>query len=184
MHLNEIIEKIENEERLTSEEGLFLLDTKDLEEREQIRQLADLRRKKKVGDEVLFASTLFVYPTNLCELSCSFCSFYAKPGWKKAWYATPAQIEEKVRLHHPKGLNEIHIVGGLWRECNLDYYEELFHRIHSVDPTIHIKALTPVEYDFLAKLHNISVEEVFKKMISWGLGSLPGGGSRIPCGGD
>lgn len=69
--------------------------------------------------------------------------------------------------------------GGLWRDCDLDYYEELFGRIKNIDPKLHIKAMTPVEYDFLAKLHNISIKEVFEKMISWGLGSLPGGGAEI-----
>ena len=73
----------------------------------------------------------------------------------------------------------MHIVGGLWRDCNLDYYEDLFGRIKGLDPHIHIKALTPVEYDFLAKLHDISIEEVFRRMMSWGLGSLPGGGAEI-----
>jgi len=59
-------------------------------------------RQKTVGDVVHFASTLFLYPTNLCELNCQFCSFYAKPGWKKAWFSSPEQIEEKIRQHLPK----------------------------------------------------------------------------------
>ena len=61
---------------------------------------------------------------------------------------TPEQIEQRVRADLNKELTEIHIVGGLWRECNLDYYKETFSRIKSIDPTLHIKALTPVEYDF------------------------------------
>jgi CofH subfamily radical SAM domain protein len=39
--------------------------------------------------------------------------------------------------------------------------------------------LTPVEYDFLAKTHQIPIAEVFQRMMSWGLGSLPGGGAEI-----
>ncbi|NGX54768.1 MAG: Aminodeoxyfutalosine synthase [Chlamydiae bacterium] len=174
-----LAEKIQAGQRLTAKEGLELLQTKDPEEIEQIRGLADQVRQEKVGDKVLFASTLFIHPTNLCELNCQFCSFYAKPDWPSAWFSSPQEIEEKIRHHHPKGLTEVHIVGGLWRDCNLDYYEELFTRIKNIDPNLHIKALTPVEYDFLAKLHNISVEEVFRKMMSWGLGSLPGGGAEI-----
>ncbi len=177
--LENIAQKVYNKERLSFEEGLQLLKTTDPDELEYIRQLADHVRFQKVGDTVHFASCLFVYPTNLCELNCQFCSFYAKPGMEKAWFSTPAQIEEKIRKQLPRGLTEIHIVGGLWRDCNLPYYEELFTRIKSVDPKLHIKALTPVEYHFLAELHQISVEEVFKKMMSWGLGSLPGGGAEI-----
>lgn len=171
-----IVDKIRENRRLSTLDGLLLLQP---EHAEAARLLADFVRKQRVGDIVYFASTLYIHPTNLCELSCPMCSFYAKPGWKKAWFTTPEQIEAKVRANLDKELTEIHIVGGLWRDCNLDYYQETFKRIKGIDPALHIKALTPVEYDFLAKLHNISVEEVFERMISWGLGSLPGGGAEI-----
>ena len=164
--------------RMTADEGLKLLKLKDEEAIAEVCKLADEKRKEAVGDTVTFASTIMLYPTNLCELNCQFCSFYAKPGWNKAWFNTPEQVEAKIKPHVGK-LTEVHIVGGLWRDCNLDYYEELFTRIKQLDKTIHIKALTPVEYDFLAKLHNISIEEVFLRMISFGLDSLPGGGAEI-----
>lgn len=174
--LRDISEKIVQGERLTYDEGCYLMKSP---ETSLVCELANYIRKKRVGDRVYFASTLFIHPTNLCELSCRMCSYYAKPGWKKAWFLTPEQIENKIRNHIQQKLTEIHIVGGLWRECNLDYYQELFTRIKSIDANLHIKALTPVEYDFLARLHGISVEEVFQRMISWGLGSLPGGGAEV-----
>lgn len=177
--LKSIAEKVLNSCRLSAEEGLALLKTEDPDEIESIKYLADQVRKRDAGDIVHFASTLFIYPTNLCELNCPFCSFYAKPGWKKAWFSTPSDLAKKIMDSSPDQLTEIHIVGGLWRECNLDYYQELFTKIKQINPLLHIKALTAVEYDFLAKLHSISIEEVFKKMISWGLGSLPGGGAEI-----
>jgi len=141
--------------------------------------LADEKRIQQVGNEILYASTLYIHPTNLCELSCPMCSFYAKPGWKKAWFLNPEQIETKVRDHLPYDLNEIHFVGGLWKDCDLDYYKETFARVRSIDPTFHIKALTTVEYDYLARLHGISVEKVFELMKEYGLGSLPGGGAEV-----
>jgi aminodeoxyfutalosine synthase len=177
--LRAIAEKVLSNHRLSPEEGVQLFSVELPSERESVRKLADHVRQIKVGETVYFASTLYIHPTNLCELNCPFCSFYAKPGWEKAWFLTPAQIEDIIRKHLPKGLTEIHIVGGLWRDCNLDYYQEVFTRIKTIDPKLHIKALTPVEYDFLAKLHGISTEEVFHRMKSWGLGSLPGGGAEI-----
>lgn len=178
-HLKHVTYKIQHDVRLTKEEGLKLLEIKNPDELLEIKELADHVRKKKTGETVYFASTLFLYPTNLCELSCPFCSFYAKPGWKKAWFSTPLDIEKKIRSFPSDTFNEVHIVGGLWRECDLNYYQELFTRIKGIDEKIHIKALTAVEYDFLAKLHGISIENVLEKMISWGLGSLPGGGAEI-----
>ena len=171
-----IAEKVRNDERLTPEEGLTLLTS---DKAEEVAALADEARRRKVGDTVYYASTVHIQPTNLCELSCPMCSFYAKPGWKKAWFLTPDQAMTKVEKAYQTGLTEVHVVGGLWRECDLSYYQELFTRIKALDPEIHIKALTPVEYDFLAKLHGLPVEEVLEQMMGWGLGSLPGGGAEI-----
>lgn len=180
--LASITEKIVASRRLTQEDALYLFACEEPDQIEYIRTLADFERMRRVGNVVLYASTLYIHPTNLCELNCPLCSFYAKPGWEKAWFLTPSQIEEKILEHRRKEsyqLNEIHVVGGLWRDCNLDYYQDMFTRIKKIDPQLHIKALTPVEYDFLAKLHGISVEEVFRRMMSWGLDSLPGGGAEI-----
>lgn len=174
--LKQIAEKVISGQRLSAEDGLALFET---EHENAVMHLADYARKKYVGDTVYYASTLYIHPTNLCELSCPMCSFYSKPGWESAWFMTPQQVEDKILKHTSQGLTEIHIVGGLWRECDLFYYQDIFSRIKAIDPQLHIKALTPVEYDFLARLHNISVEEVFTRMISWGLGSLPGGGAEV-----
>lgn len=171
-----IKEKALGGKRLNFEEGMALFRHP---QKEAVFQLADQVREKRQGNQVYFATTLFVHPSNLCELSCPMCSFYAKPGWKTAWFYTPQQIEERLRAHLDQGLTEVHIVGGLWKQCNLDYYQELFLRIKKLDPNLHIKALTAVEYDFLARLHGISVENVFEKMMQWGLGSLPGGGAEV-----
>lgn len=177
--LSQISDKIRQGDRLSFEEGLFLLKLKDPSEQKEVIKLADFIRTQKVGDVVHYASTLYIHPTNLCELNCPFCSYYAKPGWAKAWFMTPEQIEAKVKQHYDQGLTEIHVVGGLWRDCDLGYYEDAFTRIKNIDPQLHIKALTPVEYDFLARHHGITVEEVLKRMIGFGLGSLPGGGAEI-----
>jgi aminodeoxyfutalosine synthase len=174
--MSRIAEKVIERQRLTSDDGLFLFET---EHADAVQKLADYARKVCCGDAVYYASTLFIHPTNLCELSCPFCSYYAKPGWDSAWMMTPEDIENKVKEFYPKKLTEIHFVGGLWHECDLNYFQDAFQRIKAIDPDLHIKALTAVEYDFLARLHNIPVEEVFERMISWGLESLPGGGAEI-----
>jgi aminodeoxyfutalosine synthase len=171
-----ITKKVIEKNRLTIDEGLSLFSTPHLA---FLQQLADFSRYRAVGDTVFYASTLHIYPTNLCELSCPMCSFYAKPGQKKAWFLSPTMIEEKVRTALPFGISEVHIVGGLWRECTLNYYKETFSRIKMLNSSLHIKALTPVEYEFLARNHGISIQEVLQKMISWGLSSLPGGGAEI-----
>jgi aminodeoxyfutalosine synthase len=172
----QIAKDIVEGKRVSPKQGLYLLTQASSQD---LQKLANFKRKQMVGEVVRYATTLFIHPTNLCELSCPMCSFYAKPGWKSAWFLSPEDIEKKVKEHLHQNLNEIHVVGGLWKEANLDYYQEVFQRIKKIDPSLHIKAMTPVEYDYLAHLHGISVEQVFEKMMSWGLDSLPGGGAEI-----
>lgn len=175
--LQSIAYKLENNERLSFDDGMYLFKTPHETE---LYSLADWHRKRTVGDIVYYTKTLYIHPTNLCELSCPMCSFYAKPGWESAWFLKPDEIVSQVqKAYNESHIDEVHFVGGLWRDCNLDYYQESFTNIKAIDPKIHIKALTAVEYDFLAKLHNIPIEEVFLRMKSWGLGSLPGGGAEV-----
>jgi len=174
--LADIALKVQKRQRLSPEEGIYLLNTK---EAKAVKTLANYVRSSSVGDVVYFSTTLFIHPTNLCENSCPMCRFYAKPGWKSAWFLTPEDIEAMVRARYLEGITEVHIVGGLWKECDLHYYQDVFKRIKGIDTNLHLKALSPVEYHFLAKLHHLSLEEVFHRMISWGLDSIPGGGAEI-----
>lgn len=172
----EIAEKVLLDQRITPEQGLELFRYPD---EEPLRLLADARRQRIAGDMVYYASTVYIHPTNLCELSCPMCSYYAKPGWSSAWFHTPQEAFAKVLPYIRNGAREIHVVGGLWKETDLSYYEELFSLLKKEDSQLHIKAMTPVEYDFLARLHGIDVKQVLEKMIGFGLGSLPGGGAEI-----
>src|SRR5438105_1757767 len=87
--LTSIAQKVAANIRLSHDDGKMLLLHEDAH---ACARLADLKRKKIAGDTVYFATTLYIHPTNLCELSCPMCSFYAKPGWKTAWFLTPEQI--------------------------------------------------------------------------------------------
>ena len=171
-----IAEKVLTGQRIDGKDALSLYEYAD---EEPLRLLADARRQLLAGEIVYYASTVYIHPTNLCELSCPMCSYYAKPGWSSAWFQTPQQAFDKILPYIQEGAEEIHVVGGLWKETDLPYYKELFSLIKKENPQLHIKALTPVEYDFLARLHGISVTEVLQKMIGYGLGSLPGGGAEI-----
>jgi CofH subfamily radical SAM domain protein len=172
--MRSIAEKVVEKKRLTTEEGLYLLKTPHQEE---LFALADFVRKQKVGDVVRYTSTLHLYPTNICEVGCPFCSFHAKDD--NGYFNTPEMLEEKFVESLSLEISEVHIVGGLYRKCNLPYYQKLFRKIRKRSPNIHIKALTAVEIDFLARLHNMEHQEVLSCLIKEGLCFLPGGGAEI-----
>jgi aminodeoxyfutalosine synthase len=174
--LRAIAEKVSEQRRITPEEGVLLFSTPHLS---FLQQLADFSRARKAGNTVLYTTTLYVYPTNICELSCPMCSFYAKPGQAKAWFLTPEEIENKVREALKDGFFEVHIVGGLHRRCSSEYFRNVFQRIRALNDRLPIKALTAIEHAYLARISNLSLEEWFKQLVSWGLTSIPGGGAEI-----
>ena len=77
------------------------------------------------------------------------------------------------------GAAELHIVGGFHPTLDIDYYENMFKAIKNEFPNVTIKALTPAEIFFIARLTKNSVKEVPVRLKNAGLDALPGGGAEI-----
>lgn len=174
--LKGIREKVEAGERLSFEDGLTLEASRDLFE---LGSLANLVRERKNGDFGFYNVNTHINPTNVCVYTCDFCAFRADLGEEKAYVMDRDQIVERAKQASDRGATELHIVGGLHHKLKLDYYVDVVRWIKEVAPEIHVKAYTAVEIQFFAKITRISTEEVLKRLIDAGLGSLPGGGAEI-----
>jgi aminodeoxyfutalosine synthase len=64
-------------------------------------------------------------------------------------------------------------------QYDLNFYSELFTKIHEHRPGLHVKALTPVEYHYIFKKAKIDYATGMKLMKESGLDSIPGGGAEI-----
>lgn len=175
-NLTDIKLKVENGERLNLEDGLRLYRSNELL---AIGYLADLVRKRKNGDKAYFIVNRHINHTNICENLCKLCAFGRKAEDKGTYTLSIDEIESKARECHGLKISEIHIVGGLNPELKLDYYVEMLKRVSTVAPEAVIQSFTAVEIDYLAKLHDMSLEEVLTTLMEAGLDSLPGGGAEI-----
>lgn len=174
--LRPIREKVEAGERLSFEDGLTLEASRDILE---IGALANLVRERKNGNLAFYNVNTHINPTNVCVYTCDFCAFRADLDEPKAYVLYRDQVTERAREASARGATEIHIVGGLHHKLKLDYYCDVIRWIKEVDPEIHVKAYTAVEIEFFSKITRVSTEEVLKRLIDAGLGSLPGGGAEI-----
>ncbi len=77
------------------------------------------------------------------------------------------------------GMTEIHIVNGLNPGLTFEYYEDLLRMIRAEFPALHIKAFTAVEIHYFAQKYGMSYEQVLRRLMAAGLGSMPGGGAEI-----
>lgn len=175
--LKKIAEKVFSGERISFDEGVLLYKEADLG---FAGSLANFIREKKNGNYVYFNHNFHVEPTNICVYSCSFCSYsrlikHREQGWE----LSVDQIMDIIKKYDDQPVTEVHITGGVVPKQDLAFYTELFSRIKQHRPSLHVKALTPVEYHYIFKKAKLSYEDGMKAMKDAGLDSMPGGGAEI-----
>lgn len=161
---------------VTREEALYLFEEAELLD---VMQLADRLNRQRNGEQVYYNVNRHINPTNICVLSCKFCSFSRKPGEAGAFALSPAELQQRAKQALAQGATEVHLVGGLhprWR------YEDMIGIVAAVKqaaPALHIKAYTAVEIEWMARRGRKSITQVLQDLRAAGLGSLPGGGAEI-----
>ncbi len=155
--------------QLMQEENLFLLGS-----------AADKIRRELCGNVVTFVASYYLNYTNVCAASCPLCAFYRKGGEEDAYTLTTDQLVARAReAVNQLGATELHIVGGFHPKLGLEYYEEMMKAIKKEKPAVTIKAFTPAEIFFIARLTRNTVKEVLARLKAAGLDALPGGGAEI-----
>lgn len=175
--LRGIAKKVFRGTRITEQEGLYLFEQGELA---FVGALANYIREKRHGDHTYFNRNFHIEPTNVCLYTCSFCS-YSRLIKKReeGWEYSMDDIMDIVRKYDGKPVTEVHIVGGVLPQYDVEFYSELFRRIKAHRPELHVKALTPVEYHYIFKKAKVSYEEGMRLMKEAGLDSMPGGGAEI-----
>ncbi|MCL4474521.1 MAG: aminofutalosine synthase MqnE [Actinobacteria bacterium] len=169
-------EKVRAGERLSFEDGVALLKSRDLL---SVGELADTARRRLAGDEVYFINNRHINHTNVCGNRCKFCAFSADEGAEDAYTMTLDEVLQRARESLDDGITELHIVGGEHPSLPYEYYLEMIAALHDLDPEVHLQAFTASEIAFFAKRTKRSEEEVLTEMKAAGLGSMPGGGAEI-----
>jgi aminodeoxyfutalosine synthase len=171
-----IAEKVLARQPLSHADGVALYASRDLH---GIGRLANAVRERLHGDKTFYNRNRHINYTNVCALSCKFCSFYRKRGEEGAYEMSVEQIVATARTAADAGATEVHIVGGLHPWQKLEYYLQMLRGIRRECPQLHIKAFTAIEIVHLARVGHLSIHDVLVALKEAGLGSLPGGGAEI-----
>ena len=140
--------------------------------------LAMMIKKSRFGDSVFFNENLHVNTTNVCTLACRFCAFRKGPRHRDAYSLTPEEFVSRIEPFEGK-IDEVHAVGGLHPDWNIDHYSEIYRITKQRFPGISIKSLTAVEVKHIASRSGLGVLEALTVLRDSGLDSLPGGGAEI-----
>ena len=174
--LQPIAEKVEAQAPLSAADGLTLYATRDLH---SLGRLANAVRTRLHGDKTYYNRNRHINYTNVCALSCKFCSFYRKRGEDGAYEMPVEQVVETAVKAKNAGATEVHIVGGLHPWLKFDYYTDMLKGVRAACPDLHIKAFTAIEIIHFSRIGRMSVRDVLIALKEAGLGSLPGGGAEI-----
>jgi len=174
--LRPVAEKVLAGQPLGFEDGLTLHRSRDLH---AIGRLANFVRQKLHGNKTYYNRNRHINYTNVCALSCKFCSFYRKRGEEGAYEMPVEQVIAIARKAADAGATEVHIVGGLHPWLKFDYYLDMLRGIRRECPDLHIKAFTAIEIVHFSRIARTSVHDVLAALREAGLGSMPGGGAEI-----
>ena len=169
-------EKVLAGESLDFGDGVALQRSRDLH---GIGWLANVVRERLHGKRTYYNRNRHINYTNVCALSCKFCSFYRKRGEEGAYEMPVEQVIATARKAADAGATEVHIVGGLHPWLKFDYYLQMLGGIRRECPGLHIKAFTAIEIVHFSRIARMSVRDVLLALRAAGLGSMPGGGAEI-----
>ncbi|MFT4526074.1 MAG: aminodeoxyfutalosine synthase [Bacteroidia bacterium] len=175
--LKSIAQKVQNQERITFDEGVTLYEKGELA---FLSVLANHIKERRHGDSVFFNRNFHVEPTNICVFDCKFCAYSRLLKQKQeGWELSEDQILQMVRDYDGKPITEVHIVGGVHPKMGLQYFADLIRKVKEIRPDIHVKAFTAVELEYMCRKAKMTYEEGLSTLKAHGQDSLPGGGAEI-----
>lgn len=162
--------------RLTVAEGLELLTQTPWTE---VVEAANLVRHKRLpGNCVGYTAFRIVNYTNVCEVTCSFCSFCRPYKSPDAYVLTLDEIRKKTIEAKAKGADHIFLQGGVNKEIPLSYYTDVLKML-TQEMGVRVRGFSPVELKRMAEFNNIPLEQLLDILKDAGLSSVPGAGAEI-----
>jgi aminodeoxyfutalosine synthase len=174
--LRDIYDKVVAGERISDDDALRLLESKDIN---AVGAIADFARQRKVGERASYIVNRYLNYSNYCILSCQFCSFARKKRDADGFQLSVDEMVQKAREAQRIGITELHIVGGLHPSLPFSYYLEMLRALKALEPKLQLKCFTAIEILHLAWLAKKSVVETLAELKAAGLDSLTGGGAEI-----
>jgi aminodeoxyfutalosine synthase len=174
--LGDILEKIQDDERISVEDGIRLFQSPDIL---AVGYLANIVRERKNQNNAYFIYNQHINYSNICTNLCKFCAFGKDKNSDLAYEMSVEEVKQKVRERLSEPITEIHMVGGIHPDLPYSYYTDLLRAIKEERPDVHIQAFTCVEIAHLADISGLGVAGVLEDMKKHGLGSIPGGGAEV-----
>ena len=172
-----ILDKALDGERLTAEDCTALLESKDFV---RIGLAAhEMRMRKNPTDVVTYIIDRNINYTNVCNVVCTFCAFYRRPGKPDTYVHSIEEIEKRIDETIALGGTGVLMQGGLHPDFNIEWYEDLLARLHALYPDFQLHCFSPPEIHNISLISKLDYETILRRLKAAGLYSMPGGGGEI-----
>ncbi|MBO5255407.1 MAG: CofH family radical SAM protein [Opitutales bacterium] len=167
---------LKNFDRISTSEALRLLDNAQTYE---LGERANTFKTSLYADTAFYAVNAAITYSNICEACCPICSFFRREGEDGAYLLSPDDVYERAKTFSEMGAEEIHIIGGIYRKLDFNYYLDVVRAVKKADKNLNVVSYTVSECALMAEVSGKSLEEIIEKLIEAGTDALPGGGAEI-----
>ena len=172
-----ILDKALAGERLSAEDCTALLESDDFV---RIGLAADeIRNRKNDPNVVTYIIDRNINYTNVCNVVCTFCAFYRRPGKPDTYIHSIEEIEKRIDETIALGGTGVLMQGGLHPDMNIEWYEDLLRTLHTKYPTFQLHCFSPPEIHNISLISGLDYETILRRLKAAGLNSMPGGGGEI-----
>ena len=176
--LDRIAAKVDAGERVTPEEGLWLLTEAPLL---AVGELARIwQRRYNPEPRVTFVIDTNPNYTNFCDADCLFCAFYRRPGDSRDGYAYSVdELMDLIGESIARGATTVLLQGGLYDELPFSYYTDVVKAFRARFPDAHPHLWSAPEIGKMREVSGLSYDEIFAELHRAGQRTMPGGGAEL-----
>ncbi|MCB1024527.1 MAG: radical SAM protein, partial [Acidobacteria bacterium] len=175
--IQSILDKPLNGERISAEECTALLESNDFV---RIGLAAhEMRMQKNPTDIVTYIIDRNINYTNVCNVVCTFCAFYRRPGKPETYVHSIEEICKRIDETIELGGTGVLMQGGLHPDFNIEWYEDLLSTLHEKYPKFQLHCFSPPEIHNISLISKLDYVTIMQRLKDAGLNSMPGGGGEI-----
>jgi cyclic dehypoxanthinyl futalosine synthase len=172
-----ILDKAVSGHRLMAAECATLLESNDFV---RIGLAADeIRQQKNPGDVVTYIIDRNINYTNVCNVVCTFCAFYRRPGKPDTYVHSIDEICKRIDETIALGGTGVLMQGGLHPDFSIEWYEDLLSTLHAKYPNFQLHCFSPPEIHNISLISGLDYVTIMQRLKDAGLNSMPGGGGEI-----
>ena len=176
--ISHILDRAVSEKEISEKDAIELFEADGIDFH-LVGMVADILRKRRVGNTVTYVVNRNINFTNVCIKQCGFCAFSRDFREEEGYFLPIDEIQRRVKEAYSLGATEVCVQAGLPPDMESGLYENICKGIKQVVPEIHIHGFSPEEILYGATRSNISPKEYLIRLKEAGVDTIPGTAAEI-----